>query len=271
MQPAATVEDAAFMADLLGEVDTNIPSRLPLKTVKTASRRKTRVLSPPLFQSRTVSLPESTKPEHGGPFLNTPPAEPNYDEDTNLAGGLDDEDFPMDDETPSSPIINAVERKNNPQVKAEGEEEEDIMEVTQVIGDHNVNSAGVNISGSRPAPKLIKNKPYPSPENSSPTRPNYDAIDPSAWNQVTSKLNVLSSQAPEPTKTYGKLKLEDALEHDGSLRMFWTDYTEVNGSLCLFGKVKDRKTNSYVSAFVKVENILRKLYFLPRTYRQRKS
>ena len=264
------MEDAAFMADLLGEVDTNIPSRLPLKTVKSTSRRKTRVLSPPL-QNRAISLPESNKTERGGLLLNTPPAEPNYDEDTNFAGGLDDEDFPMNDETPSSPIINAVERKNNPQVKAEDEEEEDIMDVSQAIGDHNVNSASVNISGSRPAPKIAKNQPYPSPKNSSPIRPPTDAVDPSAWNQVTSKLNVLSSQAPEQTTSYGKLKLEDALEHDGSLRMFWTDYTEVNGSLCLFGKVKDKKSNLHVSAFVKVENILRKLYFLPRTYRQRTS
>jgi DNA polymerase alpha subunit A len=51
--------------------------------------------------------------------------------------------------------------------------------------------------------------------------------------------------------------------------MFWTDYSEVNGSLCLFGKVQDKKTGSFVSCFVKVDNILRKLFFLPREYRQR--
>ena len=50
--------------------------------------------------------------------------------------------------------------------------------------------------------------------------------------------------------------------------MFWTDYTEVNGSLCLFGKVRDKRSGSYVSAFIKIDNILRKLYFLPRSYRQ---
>lgn len=264
------MEDAAFMADLLGEVDTNIPSRLPLKTVKTSSRRKTRVLSPPISQSMTVSVLGSTKIGPGGPSLNTPPAEPNYDEDTTFTGGLDDDDFPMNDELPSSPIIKAVERKKNTQIKAEDEEDEDMMEVTQAIGDHTVNSATINISGSRPAPKILKKPSYPSPDSSSPTRPPSDVVDPAAWNQVTSKLNVLSSQAPETTTTYGKLKLEDAVENDSSVRMFWTDYTEVNGSLCLFGKVKDRKTDLYVSAFVKIENILRKLYFLPRTYRQRK-
>lgn len=57
---------------------------------------------------------------------------------------------------------------------------------------------------------------------------------------------------------------KDAIEADGSLNFFWTDYVEINGSLCLFGKVLDKKRKSYVSCFVKVDNILRKLYFLPR-------
>lgn len=270
MQPVATVEDAAFLADLLGEVDTNIPSRLPLKTVKTAARRKTRVLSPPISQSRKVSATKSQKIEHDSHLLNTPPLDPIFDDDMTFAGSLDDGDFPMNDELPSSPIAKAVERKTRSRIKDEDEEDEEIMEVTQAIGDHNVKSANVNISGSRPAPKIKKGPPYPSPESSSPTRPPSDSVDPSTWNQVTSKLNVLSSEAPE-TRTYGKLQLEEAIEEDGSVRMFWTDYTEVNGNLCLFGKVKDRKTSSYVSAFVRVDNILRKLYFLPRTYRQRKQ
>lgn len=269
MQPVATVEDAAFLAGLLGEVDTNLSSRLPLKTIKTATRRKTRVLSPPISQTRTGSSAKSKENEHASHLLNTPPLEPVYDDDMTFTGGLDDGDFPMNDEMPSSPITKAVERKTRSLIKGEEAEEEDVMEVTQAIGDHNVKSASVNISGSRPAPRIKKDPPYPSPESSSPTRPPSDTVDPSTWNQVTSKLNVLSSEAPE-TRTYGKLQLEEAIEEDGSVRMFWTDYTEVNGSLCLFGRVKNRKTGSYVSAFVKVDNILRKLYFLPRTYRQRK-
>ncbi len=45
--------------------------------------------------------------------------------------------------------------------------------------------------------------------------------------------------------------------------MFWTDYTEIGGSLCLFGKVSNKRTNAYVSCFIKIDNILRKLFFLP--------
>ena len=256
------------MADLLGEVDINIPSRLPVKTVKTVARRKTRVLSPPLSQSKQGALPHVNESGNSGRLLDTPPPEPSYNDNDEFPTTISDNDVNMSDPMPSSPIANAVERKGQQSVKEE-DEGEDIMEVAQAVGSHSVKTVSVNLSGSRPPPKALKKPPYPSPESSSPTRPPADAVDPSTWNDVTSKLNVLSSQGPETT-TFGKLKLEDAVEDDGSLRMFWTDYTEINGSLCLFGKVKDKNTGFYVSSFVKVDNILRKLFFLPRIHRQRK-
>lgn len=258
------------MADLLGEVDTKSLPRLPLKTVKNDSRRKTRVLSPPISKTKIVDTPKPTLAIENKHALHTPPLETADDDDMAFFGSLDDGDFPPQDVLPSSPIANALERKNQKPIKKEEEEEEDMMEVNQAVGDYNVKSASINISGSRPAPKVIKKQPYPSPESSSPTRPPPDAVDPAVWNQVTSKLNVLSSPSPESTN-HAKLKLEDAIEGDGSVRMFWTDYTEVNGSLCLFGKVKNKNTGTYVSAFIKIDNILRKLYFLPRPYRQSKS
>lgn len=264
------------MADLLGEVDTNSLPRVPLKTVKNGSRRKTRVLSPPILKTskrESIATPKSAVTNENKPFLHTPPLETADDDDMAFFGSLDDGDFPPNNALPSSPIANALERKNQQPIKSGegGEEEEDeMMEVNQAVGDYNVKSASVNISGSRPIPKVIKTQPYPSPESSSPTRPPLDAVDPAAWNQVTSKLNVLTSPNPEST-SHSKLKLEDAVEGDGSVRMFWTDYTEVNGSLCLFGKVKDKNTGTYVSAFIKIDNILRKLYFLPRPYRHSKS
>ena len=259
------------MADLLGEVETTSLPRRPLKTVKNESRRKTRVLSPPISQQKPVNTPKPHLAIDNKHVLNTPPLETADDDEMALFGSLDDGDFPSNNALPSSPIANALERKNQQPIKSEeDEEEEDMMEVNQAVGDYNVKSASINISGSRPAAKVIKKQPYPSPESSSPTRPPPDAVDPAAWNQVTSKLNVLSSPTPESTN-HAKLKLEDAIEGDGSVRMFWTDYTEVNGSLCLFGKVKEKNNGKYVSAFVKIDNILRKLYFLPRPYRHSKS
>lgn len=259
------MEDAAFMADLLGEVDVNIAPRLPLNTVRTASRHKTRVLSPPISREEKLSLPRPAEANIKPHLLNTPPLEPAYGDDDDYMGGMEDGVFPPSDPVPSSPTSNAIDRKGQQNIKLEEEDED--MEVAQAIGDHKVKSASVNMSGSRLAPKIAKTPAYPSPASSSPTRPPTEVIDASAWNEVTARLNVLSSQGPELT-SFGKLQVEDATEEDGSLHFFWTDYTEVKGSLCLFGKVKDKKSGTYISSFVKVDNILRKLYFLPRMFRQ---
>ena len=257
------------MAGLLNEVDVNIQTRAPLKTVKSSARRKTRVLSPPLSSEHKMSHVKAAGARLPVHAISTPPSEPNYNDDDGFSGAMDDEAFPASDPIPSSPTTTAVDRKGQGTIKVEDEEEDDMMEVAQVIGDDKVKAVNINISGSRPVKKVKQEPAYPSPASSSPTRPSVADIDPSAWNEVTSKLNVVSAQEPKTTSP-GKLKIEDAVEPDGSLNFFWTDYTEVNGSLCLFGKVKNQKLGTFVSSFVKVDNILRKVYFLPRTHRQSK-
>jgi DNA polymerase alpha subunit A len=195
------------------------------------------------------------------------PATPTNDfADDDFMNDMDDGDMPMDDPQPSSPVAKAVERRAHVGVKAEEEEEDDMMEVAQADG---IATASVNMSGTRPVPKIKKTEAYPSPASSSPTRPPTDRVDASAWNDVTGKLNVMDSSQPSESMSFGKLDHNDAIEEDGSLRMFWTDYTEINGSLCLFGKIQNKKTGGYVSCFVKVDNILRKLFFLPREFRQK--
>lgn len=258
------------MEDLLGTVQTSISTRKypATKPVKTDLRRKTRVLSPPLpsprddVSSRKHNLTRPAIP-------NTPPAT-QYEEDDGPLPMIDDDDVQMSDAiAPSSPVTRAVERKAQITIKVE-DEDDDMMEVAPAVGHAGLVPASVNISGSRPVPKMIKKEALPTPESSSPPRPSADDVDPSAWLNVTSKLNVMNSPASE-TATIGKLSPQDALEDDGSLRFFWFDYAEVNGSLLLFGKVKNRKNDTYLSCFVKVDGILRKLYFLPRENRHRKG
>lgn len=186
--------------------------------------------------------------------------------DDNFMNDMDDGDMPMNDPQPSSPVAKAVERRTQVNVKAEEEEEDDMMEVAQADG---IVTASVNMSGTRPVPKIKKTEAYPSPASSSPTRPPTDRVDASAWNDVTEKLNTMDSSQLLESRSFGKLDYNDAIEEDGSLRMFWTDYTEINGSLCLFGKVLNKKSGNYVSCFLKVDNILRKLFFLPRQFRQK--
>lgn len=170
------------------------------------------------------------------------------------------QDVPMSDPAPSSPIVKAVQRKIQIKQEPKDDEEDDMMEAAQV---GSVAIRSVNMTASRPIKKLIKEEPYPTPASSSPIKAPDASVDSSAWNQLTEKLNVVSG-SPAEARTIGKIDHKDAIEADGSLNFFWTDYTEVNGSLCLFGKVLNKKTGLYVSCFVKVDNILRKLYFLPR-------
>lgn len=210
-----------------------------------------------------------------GSVIDTPPMETatasvaGGDDDGYFPPNDDDDDVPMSDPLPSSPAVRATERKESAPIKLEMPEEaedEDLLEVAEVTGRSNVKRASVNMKGSRAVPRM---KPtYPTPDSSSPTRAPADDLDMTAVNDVTEKLNILSSPAPQTT-ALGKIAAKDALEDDGSLRFFWTDYTEVNGSLCLFGKVKNRTNGSFVSCFVKVDNVLRKLFFLPREYRQK--
>lgn len=246
------------MADLLGEVDTNILPAYTPKPVKSQNGRKVRVISPPPTQQRP--RPKYQAPETD--LIDTPPPQSTHDEDDTLPA-FDDDNL-MSDPLPSSPVVKAVERKTKVQIKEE-EEEEDMMDVAQVIGHEAAHSKSINMTGSRPPPK-IKSTHLPTPQNSSPPLAPVSEVDASSWNKITNKLNVQSSPSSD-SHMFGKMKPQDAIEEDGSLRMFWLDYTEINGSLCLFGKVKDKSTGHYRSAFVKVDNVLRKLYFLPRKYR----
>ena len=179
---------------------------------------------------------------------------------------MDDEpmvtfDAPMSDPAPSSPTTKVAGRKVK--IEVDEDEEDDLMEVSHAGA---ITTASVNMSGSRVVKKLIKPDPYPSPASSSPVKAQEAGVDASSWNNINQKLNVVTS-SPAETRTVGKISSADAVEEDGSLNFFWTDYTEINGSLCLFGKVLNKKTKQHVSCFVKVDNILRKLFFLPRQTR----
>lgn len=272
-QVVKSADDDAFMASLLGEVDSNAPVRRvspATRTVKSENRNKIRVLSPPLSHHKPK---RSQRPVTDDAYLSdTPPTATRFndDEDEPMRIAEDDDVLPSDQPMPSSPITKALERKAHVK-QEEAEEFDDLMEVAEAVGQSTLPETNVNKSASRNVPQVKKNV-YPSPGSSSPTRVPVEAIDASSWNNVTTKLNVLSSSpATESGPSYGKVQAEDVLEPDGSLRMFWMDYTEVNGSLCLFGKVENKRSKRHVSCFVKVDNILRKLYFLPREHRQRKS
>lgn len=249
------------MADILGTIDANTvtSNSYNKKAMKTDSRRKVRIISPPPTQKRETRIKNVVHETSAVTELaSTPPAQHDSDDDGII---MAEDDVPMSDPLPSSPVAKALERKAKVHIKTE-EDEEDIMDVAEAIGGAHVPTRSVNMKGSKPQPKI---KQLPSPQSSSPP-PDAADVHAEAWNKVTSKLAVASSPASQPY-SHGKMIPQDAVEEDGSLRMFWMDYAEINGSLCLFGKVKHKQTGQYLSAFVKVDNILRKLYFLPRKYK----
>ncbi|KAK2740212.1 DNA-directed DNA polymerase alpha catalytic subunit pol1 [Myotisia sp. PD_48] len=271
-KPMATADDEAFMAGLLGEVDSTITSSpsLAKKVTKSRFSRKVRILSPPLLPKYHPIDPVKKNNEHVQRHTESPPhsdldmCEDNFPPPTN-----DEEDAIMSEPIPSSPVTKAVERKKSSSFKIEKEpdisDEDELMDIAEATAGDDAGVSSVNMAGKRPPPK-IKQEELQTPLNSSPFKPASESINPSSWTDVTRKLNVLNSPVSE-VQRFGKLSAQDALEPDGSLRFFWLDYLELNGSLCLFGKVQDKSNGTYVSAFVKIDKILRKLYFLPREHR----
>lgn len=270
LQVIKTEDDDRFLANLLGEVGANVPTvvaRRP-KRQRSPEPRRARVLSP----VRSTRQPAAKK-ARSSPVAPPPAPLADYDHDDDLILSMEDDivlqtnDDVMTDPmpVPSSPITKAVARKAQLKAQLADEEDEEMMEVAHAGA---INTASVNLSASRPIKKLVKPDPYPSPATSSPSKAPEVDVDASSWNQLTDNLNVVGDSAPQ-AYSLGKMDYRDAVEEDGSLNMFWTDYTEVNGSLCLFGKVQNKKTGAYASCFVKVDNILRNLFFLPRQYRRR--
>ena len=108
-KPVTTVEDNAFMADLLGEVDVNIQPQAPLRTLKSAARRKTRVMSPPISREQKKGDFKPSKPVPDATSISTPPLEAGYG-DTDQFIGVTDDAFPPIDDMPSSPAATPCRR-----------------------------------------------------------------------------------------------------------------------------------------------------------------
>ncbi|KAI0369754.1 hypothetical protein BV20DRAFT_967411 [Pilatotrama ljubarskyi] len=93
-----------------------------------------------------------------------------------------------------------------------------------------------------------------------------------AWLSVYDSLKVATddSLGSHPTATPARTATPtnlSILEEDGSLRFYWLDYLEHEGKLYFIGKTQDKKTKTWVSICVTVENLQRNLFVLPRERR----
>ncbi|KAI5782718.1 hypothetical protein EDC01DRAFT_664616 [Geopyxis carbonaria] len=252
----STVQDTEFLNDVLGEFDTAaVPDGRSLKKKRREDPiNKIRRLSPPRKGPKKINntIPSSPPPQS---------AYDNNDEATEyMPPHIDEYDTPMSDAPipPSSPTTGAAKRKHLEKAQDEEDDEEEFA-IAEIKGNKNIRMEKVNISSSRP----LKREPSPTPAINPHTE--NSGIDSAAWTAVSQSLNVMQS---DPNKTEpGKSISKHVVEKDGSVKMFWMDYTEINGSLILFGKVLDKSTGKHVSAFLKVDGIMRNLFFLPRTHR----
>ncbi|RPB23617.1 hypothetical protein L211DRAFT_825151 [Terfezia boudieri ATCC MYA-4762] len=260
----ATEDDAAFMADLLGDFDnttTSATSFSSRRRVNEGPAPKARRLSPSLESRNDRPRVKFETESPSKAIASSPPpifsaANDDFDDDLVMNANYDDSDVEMGNmpEPPSSPTVKAVQRRTGAIAL---DDDDDDVAVMEIKGHKGLGGAAVNISASRavPVPKVEEKKSLPAVD-----------VDSSSWKKVAANLNVSSVPSYESVGA-GKLNPKDALEADGSLRFFWIDYVEVNGSLCLFGKVKTKNIDRYVSCFVKVDGMKRNLYFLPREFR----
>lgn len=264
------------MAGLLGDFDnsTATTSFSNRRRIKEELPKKTRRLSPPLKRRgdrpRVKAEPESPPKAMRSsppPFLlaaSNDDYHDDYDDDLVVNTNYDGDDVTMENmpEQPSSPTVKAVQRKTRAMAldddDEDNDEDDDEVAVMEVKGVKGMRAAAVNISASKPVPKIEEKEPLTIAAQ---------AIDSSTWKNVTANLNVAVPAGDSIGA--GKLDPKDAVEEDGSLNFFWIDYAEVGGSLCLFGKIKVKGTSKYASCFVKVDQIMRCMYFLPREYRIR--
>lgn len=250
----STVQDKEFIDDLLGEFDTTVgDSSRSTKKRREEPARKSRKLSPPRKIKKFAEMRSSPPPEgdYGGD---------DSDDVGFMPVPMDTDDTPMSDApvAPSSPSAHALERRL-PNLKVESDDEEEFA-VAAVKGNRNIKNERVNITASRPAKPVFVSQPVESSPKKSAE------IDSSAWTSVSGGLNVMDSVMPEAS-SLGKLSKDNAFEEDGSIKFFWMDYTEVHGALLLFGKAQDKSTGKYVSAFLKVDGMMRNLFVLPRAHK----
>lgn len=242
-----------------------VPALPQSKRMRGEPVKKARRLSPPTREPKPSGRDRRVEQEDTKPgFASSPPPMGGISPDDDQDYGSLDEDIVMNEVpiVPSSPAADAGKRRRRERDDDDDDDDDDLA-VAQIKGSKGVRDQIVNISASRPS--LVPDPPQK--EITTSAKP--VVIDSSVWTSVAEGLTITGSPTPD-SSALGKLEAQDFVEEDGSIKMFWMDYSEVNSNLCLFGKVKDRKSGKYVSTFLKVDGIMRNLYFLPRETRFRR-
>ncbi|KAL2314433.1 DNA polymerase alpha catalytic subunit [Schizosaccharomyces pombe] len=256
IQPASRIanrenneKEDEFMAEILGSIDQDIPERLSTKkgnrshTTSNAKRRSqkaassistTNVVSSDPKKYIPETVPSTPQPASSLPIPSSPPAALETEENVDSQPmELDEPELPVGSDAPIIDVEESIAMKP-------------LMSHDQVDDTASLSKA------------TISQQPL------SPMTPLSSELDVSAFSEINSKIKNVDVPASSYSSPISKVSPSDVTEEDGSLFFFWMDYTEMYGSLCLFGKVYDKATKQYVSCFLKVDGIMRSLYFLPR-------
>ncbi|EPX72706.1 DNA polymerase alpha catalytic subunit [Schizosaccharomyces octosporus yFS286] len=245
--------DDDFMAQILGSVDQEISSAPSTKSklskgkaeapMADAKKPSTNLFSNPnIIQTPSTSITENDSV----PSLPTQrPQAPEADAEVPSSPVLADDKENFSDDVEMEPVLPEKPEDSNQM------EEEDLSVPDEITATTPYNPI------KEPVLPAVPNLP------SSFAPPLSSELDTSAFTELNSQLRNLEVPNPPAVNKSHRVSPNDIVEDDGSLNFFWLDYTEVFGSLCLFGKVYDKKSQSFVSTFLKIDGIMRSLFFLP--------
>ncbi|KAJ6264276.1 hypothetical protein Dda_0420 [Drechslerella dactyloides] len=275
----ATAEDKEFLNDLLGQLDDPQDGFRSAKKLKAQEQKSTprpqRPLSPSLHSiQKSYSTKENRSIREILPFVPSSPPKSGATVDISDDDAVQREEEEAQELQLSSSRIPF--RDSKPALRSHSDEMpvesdlrmddddnyDDELTVRPMLTFSKSADTPVNLNAVRPS---VANKTGAPASKEGPAG---EAIDARQWQDVNEKLS--SNQQPD-RPILGKVASEDILDDDGSLRFFWMDYAEIGGCLCLFGKIPIRTTGQYASAFIKVNGIMRKLYFLPRVTKSNSS
>ncbi|KAI9573828.1 hypothetical protein HD554DRAFT_2052973 [Boletus coccyginus] len=116
----------------------------------------------------------------------------------------------------------------------------------------------VPIKKELPAVKL-DSRPIPNDANT----PKKDDLTTPSWLSVYDSLAVVSEDTLGSKPAFSETSI-NALKDVGNLHMFWLDYLKHGGKVYLIGKVKDKTSNTWVSACISIQGFQHNLFILPR-------
>lgn len=136
-------------------------------------------------------------------------------------------------------IIEMNEESNSalgliPKIKSESDDENDDSGIT-------VRPISNFSKAERPGAIMNAVRPENLPQAKAVPKTNektfLDPTDASQWRDLKNSLPTYQSEGHSENSLPGKLAGKEVVRPDGTIRFFWIDFTEIGGSLCLFGKV----------------------------------